>query len=379
MKGIFDFVSKKAKEWLATRRSSQLMNLVTELMTQSRQKLRVSDSPFRELGRNCIDKAEDAYQEALYEFKDGSAFVAFEYCRKSVKLLGLARSHMSSSAHDQVMELQFANDSDEAVIKELARAIASFKSVVEYTNCKISKEGQEQIVDCVRIFDSSLKRLADGDGDWARDTAITGLVQVYALGRTLEPGSATQVVDGGYLRKLGDSEVDRIVNLIDLIGDARQLQFESAEHAQVRVGPYLEAAQRTLGNCLKALQDGESIVNLAKAGTMETRMAIRLIESSWQPLCDEIELASESSPDSVEVFRLKIAKVQRVLRDNDPENSLKIVRRLHQVSTYFAKSVRLKKEGNLSQAERYARSAHLDIDYARQLLVDDAAFFSDVI
>ncbi|MGD9682639.1 MAG: hypothetical protein AB7W16_15735 [Candidatus Obscuribacterales bacterium] len=378
MSGIFDFISDRAKDWLSSRRSGQAMSVVTELMTQARQKLRSSDSPYRDLARSCIDRAEDCYQEALYEFKDGSALEALEYCRKSMKLLSLALSHMASGTVD-VNEPDFPEDSAEELILELARAIARFKATVEYTNCSISKGVQEKIIEAARIFDQSLEVLAKDDSERAREMALSGLVQVYALGREIEQGSATAIVDGAYLKRRGDSDVDRIVDLIDQIGTARQMQVDSAaDHAHTRVSPYLEAACKTLDNCLESFVSGESVVKLARAGMIEAKMARRLLESSTQPLLDEVELPEESEPDRVEAFRQRVGKVQRVLRDCDPE-SMKIVRRLQQVSTYYARAARLLADGELIEADRYARSAHLDIDYARQLLTDDTAFFSDAI
>ncbi|HMO22624.1 MAG TPA: hypothetical protein PKC98_16825, partial [Candidatus Melainabacteria bacterium] len=120
-------------------------------------------------------------------------------------------------------------------------------------------------------------------------------------------------------------------------------------------------------------------------------MANRLIESGFsgdgepQAVADESESESGSGSDVERriserqyEFSQRIAHLQQLIKDNDPEG-LRIVRRLHQVSSYYGRALRLQGDGNSSEAERYARSAHLDIDFARQLFTRGDAIFSDTI
>lgn len=107
-------------------------------------------------------------------------------------------------------------------------------------------------------------------------------------------------------------------------------------------------------------------------------MASRLIEyarypgSGPEPEDDLIEVDEE-----LQDFKRRVARVQRLLRDRDEVAG--VVRRLSVVSSYFARARNLLGSGDYGEAERYARSAHLDIDFARQLLLDEHATYSDLI
>ncbi|MBX9693375.1 MAG: hypothetical protein K2Z81_13390, partial [Cyanobacteria bacterium] len=118
---------------------------------------------------------------------------------------------------------------------------------------------------------------------------------------------------------------------------------------------------------------------LTKAGSMEVRMASNLIESSSYAQFDVEALDDDGAlADKIETFKRRVARVQRIFRANDPE-SKGVVRTLYQVSAYYAKSSRRLRSGELTEAERYARAAHLDVDYARQLAQDGNASYSQII
>ena len=110
-------------------------------------------------------------------------------------------------------------------------------------------------------------------------------------------------------------------------------------------------------------------------------MANRLIEYAKFPGSgpepeDDSEILEELEDPSLD-FKRRVARLQRLLRDKDEEAG--VVRRLGLVSTYVARARALLASGDYSEAERYARSAHLDIDFARQLLTDHHATYSDLI
>lgn len=356
------------------------MSVVVEAMTEARQKVRASDSPFKSLARRCIDKAEDAYQEAIYHLKDGEPQLCFQHCKQGLKFLTMAMLHLSEG-NERPQQLEFDDHCPEQSIIDLSQAIARFKTSVEYTNCEVPKDLKERLIDVVRVYFDSIEMLKDGETSAAERNAQAGLFSMYALGRELEEKLQSVVVEQAALERCRGSAASRIVELIDRFAETRKDLLEASLPAQGRIKLYIDAARRTIDRCIIAYTDRDSddLGQLSKAGNMELRMAKRLIEyskypgSGPEPEDGDLEDLEDVSQD----FKHKVARLQRLLRDRDEEAG--VVRRLSVVSSYYSRAQNLLANGDLIEAERYARSAHLDIDFARQLLLDKQATYSDLI
>lgn len=379
MNSLFDHFEEKFGTWLTGKKSTQLMNVVTELLNTVKQQARSSDSPFRGLAKQCIDKAEDYYQEAIYNLKDGAPEVSFDYCRKGMNFLKLATMHLAAGVSED-KEPTFEEGTPEFAILHLARAIASLKSAVEYSNCKVGKAERERLVEVVHMYFDALDALRKERNELAKRTAQAGLLWMHFLGKSLEARTKAAIVPTLLFEKFGSARIERIADLANRIAEAYKLLADTSPEAQSRIKLYLKASIATYTRCVNAfLEEDGDCAQIARAGCMEVRMAQRLIESStheaFEHDADEEEIQMNSRIDN---FKARIARVQRLLRENDPESE-KILRRLYQVSAYYAKAQRLLKSLDFSEAERYARSAHLDIDYSRQLLDDKSARYSDLI
>ncbi len=378
---MLDDISRLWSKWLTGKRSNQLMSVVVEAMTEARQKVRASDSPFKSLARKCIDKAEDAYQEAIYHLKDGEPQLCFQYCKQGLKFLSMAMLHLTDTSERQHY-LEFDDHSPEQSIIDLSQAIARFKTSVEYTNCEVSKELKERLIDNVRVYFESIELIKDGETSLAERNAQAGLLSMYALGRELEEKLQSIVVEQVALERCRGSAASRIVELIDRFAETRKDLSEASLTAQGRIKLYIDAARRTIDRCIIAYtdQDSEDLGRLTKAGNMELRMAKRLIEYSKYPGSgpepEDCELEEEME-DISQDFKRKVARLQRLLRDKEEEAG--VVRRLSVVSSHYSRAQNLLASGDYTEAERYARSAHLDIDFARQLLLDKQAKYSDLI
>lgn len=382
MSDLFSRIKKELVDRFFPSALTKLTEVVSQELGNARQKLITCDGSLRSVARICIDDAEDAYQEAIYNLKDGFNKEAFANCQKSLSLLKVANLHLNNSA-DLRSEPEFKEGSEEDVIKTLASAIAQFKTVIEYSNCDLHKEEHDSFMEAVRLLYKSIDSFADENDISASRTAWSGLARIYLLGGQVSERCGSRVLSGASLKEHGDTDVQRLVDLIDSYFEARKLHAEASESVQQRTNQYLIAARRTIDQAFFEYGEGMSVSKIVKAGKMEVRMARRLIESSVgfddepQAILDNVE-PDNSLSDRHYQFKKRVAYVQQLIRENDPEN-LKVVRRLHQVSSYYGRALRLKEEGSLSEAERYARSAHLDIDYARQLFASGVAFFSDTI
>ncbi len=361
---------------------SRLSDVVSNELGDARQKLITCDNSLRSVARICIDDAEDAYQEAIYNLKDGFTQEAFANCQKSLSLLKIANLHLSGS-QELRSEPEFKAGSEEDMIKRLAGAISQFKTVIEYTNCDLDKEEHDSFMESVRLLYKAIDQFADGYDASAAQLAWSGLLRIYLLGCQVQERSGSTVLTRAMFKEHGDTDTQRLVDLIDSYFEARKLNNEASESARDRTNQYLVAARRTIDQALLEFRDGGAIAKLVKAGKMEVRMARRLIESSVgfdeepQSILDK-EFAEELPSDRHFQFKKRVAYIQQLIRENDPDD-LKVVRRLHQVSSYYGRALRLKQDGSYAEAERYARSAHLDIDYARQLFDTGVALFSDTI
>ncbi len=378
---MLDDISRVVSKWLTGKRSNQIMSVVVEAMTEARQKVRASDSPFKSLARKCIDQAEDAYQEAIYHLKDGEPQLCFQYCKQGLKFLSMAMLHLTD-VKERSQELEFDEQDPEISIIDLSASIARFKTSVEYTNCEVPSDLKERLIEVVHLYFESVELIKNGETDSASRNSQGGLLFMYRLGRELEDKLQATIVDQAALGRCRGSAATRIVELIDRFSETRKLLLEASLTAQGRIKLYMDAARRTTDRCINAFIDGESddIGQLAKAGNMELRMANRLIEYAKYPGSGpepEDEELDEELEDEAMDFKQKVARLQRLLQDRDQEAA--VVRRLSVVSSYFSRAQNLLANGDYIEAERYARSAHLDIDFARQLLLDKQAIYSDLI
>ena len=376
MNNFFAELSKIAG-WWKDDHLSKLTDSVSKKLTEARQKLLVCDGSLKAIARTCIDDGEDAYQEAIFALKDGATAEALEYCKKSLGFLSLAMLHLSTddSLHKQP---DFKPGRAEDVILELGKSIAQFKTVVEYTNIELGKKEHDRYMEVVRLFYESADCFAVSQDERAKQKAFAGLLWMYLLSLQVEESSSTQALDDRYLNEYGSVEVQRVVDLINTTYETRKLFLEASEPARLRTNQYLNAANKTIEESIESFSDGLTVVKLAKAGKMEVRMARRLIESSLSiDEEEELDVKEEWHVKSTD-FKSRVAYLQQVLKDNDPD-SQKLVRRLQQVSSYYGHARKLASEGALTEAERYARSAHLDIDFARQLFSKGVAYFSDTI
>ena len=374
-----EFIKKSVSRWLQSKHSQKLISIVLEHMTEARQKLRSSDSPFRGLARENIDKAEDLYQEALYNLKDGATDRCLEHCKKGMSYLRVAMMHLAVQK-DTSPEPSFDESSAEYSIVLLVQAISRFKMGVEYTNLDVGKDVRAELVETVGQFSECLALLEREADEAARRVALSGVIRLYFLSK--ETGEKLE----SYTMKRQDiekgssgSSISRVLDLADDIVEVSARFNDSSPEAKPRVENYLGAARRTFGFCIQALADGDgNIVELARAGAMEVRMARDLIETSFGQLEPSKPTEDSELVEKIASFRRRVLSVQRVLRSNDPD-SPKVVRRLQQVNVYYAKAARRLKSGELYDAERFARSAHLDVDYARQLFTGGVANYSQII
>ncbi len=378
---MLDDINKLLSKWMAGQRSQKLMSAVLEAMAEARQKVRASDSPFRSLARRCIDKAEDAYQDAIYQLKDGEPMLSFKSCRQGLKYISMATLHLSE-LNGKSDEPFVDPDSPWQASLDLASAISRFKTSVEYNNCQVTEEMRERLVEVVHMFHDSAKYLKEGEDEDAVRLARCGTLWMYFLGKELEDKLKASIVDVEALERCVGTASRRLLDLIDQLSEARKALAEASMEAHGRIRLYLDAAHNTLEQCLDCYIEGDvdEIHQLAKAGSMEVRMARRLIDYSTHPGAgpepeDEGELDLDISGHE---FRWRVARLQRLLSEHD-KDSLPTVRRLQVVSAHYNRARQLLRQGNYTEAERFARSAHLDIDFARQLLMDKQARYSDLI
>ncbi len=356
------------------------MSTVVEAMTEARQKVRASDSPFKSLARRCIDRAEDAYQEAIFQLKDGEPKLCFQHCKQGLKYISMAMLHLSDLNGNATAFAIEEGSAEESVI-DLSTAIAAFKTSVEYTNCEVTQEMKERLKEAVNLFFLAVSFIENSEDTEAKRCAQGGLLYVYFLSKELEEKLQTNAVAAQALAHCHGSSVSRIVTLIDELRESNKMLQEASVESHGRIKLYLDAARRTADRCISSFldSDADDIGQLAKAGMMELRMARRLIDYAKYPstTSEPEEEPIEEDEQPTDDFRRRVARLQRLLRDKDEE--VAVVRRLGVVNTYYGRARALLASGQFTEAERYARSAHLDIDFARQLLLDKHATYSDLI
>lgn len=370
---IFEQIKSLAGDWLKRKDANEKLTRMLEMIAEASAAVETRKSSFVGLAEERLKMAEEARKKALKMFEEDSMEDCEKFCERGLLHLQIASAHMLSE--DQFkLEMTFEEGSTEETIERLSDGIARLKMGVEYSNCLVSDRVKEHLLEVVRQREEALSLYAEGGEEDAHRIAEGALLWLHYLGKQLELDNDKPIIQIEPIVKLSPKEMVLIKTLIENIVHCRTVLQVTHTRGYTRVERYLTAAMENLEKAINAYLDGDAdrVARMVTTGLMEARMADELLkntgpdEGAYEVLASE--LADDLTIKGKEFFR-RLVILSRLIKDNfdEPERALN---KLDSVNFNYKKCLSAMRDQDMSTAGRCAKLAHLDLDYAKQLVIE---------
>ncbi|HEY9754931.1 MAG TPA: hypothetical protein V6C97_07220 [Oculatellaceae cyanobacterium] len=283
---------------------------------------------------------------------------------------GLVHLHiarlLASGKDFEKIEIRVSSDTIEGALFELTEKLAKVKLLVEYGDLTIDPSIQESLLNVMKIFDSAVADLKKRHTADAKRALTAASVALHAVVCNVEASNQHENLAAlKVTREMVTESQWRACKLASKIAECRQTVNALQKGELPDVLEHLNAAEDKFANCLDNLVVGDesSIAMEARAGMLEIQSASRI--------ANDAEFGSERRQNSL--VRTVIAQfhqdVRRVVRLTESLNveTDGIARRLDASCNFFVKAHKCLHNDDLNEAERLARAAHLDLDFAWQI------------
>lgn len=363
---------EQISNWLERRNAKakieQLMSTISELSNISQGK----DEAVRTLLQKHLLKAEEEYQSALVEYKDD-----IEECKRRTEFglfrLDLAKQQISV-AQEKKFQPNFEENTPEHSALMLSGAIARTKLAVEYSNCVVSESIRTNLVGVVTMFNDAVDMLRTNQPEMSQRTSEGGLLMLYLLERQIELDNRQSIVDLKNIPKFTNKESKKIKEAVDCICNLRETLLESPRPVSSRITKHLDSAVDNFYAAVQAYVDDE--IEMIDKLTVTIRMQVDLSDRLFRSSTSKSENAEDAANEEhdmvaqrVNEFRTRIVKLQRLIQHRS-DNAETATKRLEAVLRFYAQAIEALHNCNLTDAERTANGAVLDLDFARQLLFE---------
>ncbi len=370
---IFEQIKSLAGDWLKRKDANEKLTRMLEMIAEASAAVETRKSSFVGLAEERLKMAEEARKKALKMFEEDSMEDCEKFCARGLLHLQIASAHMLSE--DQFkLEMTFEEGSTEETIERLSDGIARLKMGVEYSNCLVSDRVKEHLLEVVRQREEALSLYAEGGEEDAHRIAEGALLWLHYLGKQLELDNDKPIIQIEPIVKLSPKEMILIKTLIENIVHCRTVLQVTHTRGYTRVERYLTAAMENLEKSINAYLDGDAdrVARMVTTGMMEARMADELLkntgpdEGAYEVLASE--LADDLTIKGKEFFR-RLVILSRLIKDNfdEPERALN---KLDSVNFNYKKCLSAMRDQDISTASRCAKLAQLDLDYAKQLVIE---------
>ena len=370
---IFEQIKSLAGDWLKRKDANEKLTRMLEMIAEASAAVETRKSSFVGLAQERLKMAEEARTRALKLFEEDSMEDCEKFCARGLLHLQIASAHMLSEEQFK-LEMAFDEGSAEESIERLSNGIARLKMAVEYSNCLVSDHVKEHLLEVVRQREEALSLYAEGGEEDAHRIAEGALLWLHYLGQQLELDNDKPIIQIEPIVKLSPREMSLIKSLIESIVHCRTVLQVTHTRGYTRVERYLAAAMKNLEKSIDAYLDGDAdrVARMVTTGLMEARMADELLkntgpdEGAYEVLASE--LADDLTIKGKDFFR-RLVILSRLIKDNfdEPERALN---KLDSVNFNYKKCLAAMRDENMREAERSAKIAHLDLDYAKQIVVD---------
>jgi hypothetical protein len=338
-------------------------------MADTNKDLQTSENEYLDCANRYLSHADRIYQRALDAFKDDD----YERCKALVESavvhLQIATLVVQSSA-DAAFEAGFTDESAQYLINHLLESIAKTKLTVESANYQVSSEVHKCLLRVVEISNQSVAALIDFEEEDARLSADAGILLLYWVLLQIELENDQPIFDLQLPNHTGNKFDVPMKQFANDMADCRKLFFQRGKTLAPRAKNHLTEAEKYFDQCLENIVDGdfdETETNIA-AGTTELRLATELAARGAAKVLDDQETTDEEKPEErIKSFKSVAGRLINTARKTKIREPEIFEKRIDAAYHYYVRACQSLEEGTLVEAQRLAKAAYLDIDFARQI------------
>lgn len=363
---LIDSAHEYWKNWQVKQLTRRKLNRLVEQIALIGWEAQSSDGVRHAVLDQDLKRVERKYRKALEAYGEDD----IEECKKQADR-GLIYARIAS-LHRQMNDapterMAFPEDSVESLILLLSVSIARIKIAVESTNCRISDVAASRLARVVAQFNESLELLKENDAQGANRCVQSGLMSLYVVARQLQhDNNEITIVDLRTEIKKLPRELKQYKELIDRVFEVKRKFSSDEDECSVE----LVEIESEIERGLKAFAEEDLIVsrNLVEKALVRMQLVEKL-ESKGNAQSKDGEDGSNVVEELEQRhFRASIRELQRLV-DGRSSRAAQALEKLDESIKFHEAACRARREGQLKEAQRLARSAHLELDFARQLLL----------
>jgi len=392
---------KKLLEWLKQRTPEAKIDQLVSTIGQVNELIQGREDALSALVRKHIFMAEEDCNAALVNSKFDNKQNNSECIRRiefGLFRLELAKQQLNSEQQESCPP-NFDKNTIEYRALELSGAIIKTKMAIEFSNCVVSESSKLQLVGIVKMFNQAIELLKSNQQDKSRRLIEAGLLLLYIAKREIEIENHESIVDLSEIWKNSTRKSQPIRQAIEASYNLKSACSNYPGHATPKVLSRLEDAIEKLHRAIDAYSkaNDEVLDELISTSVLQVKLAAEAWQSS--PTQDNIspgngqnnEQLSEKLSDEIDnrisQFKTQILVLQRLVTNRATQahlanRRLDAAEKYHQAAANMYRQALAAKDNQQSnselnrqhlsetieKAETLARSAAIDLEFARNLL-----------
>ena len=345
------------------------LDRLVEAMADTNRDLQTAENEYLDCANQYMARADRIYERALAAFKDEE----YEQCKAliegSVVYLQMAVLIVQSSA-DETFDAGFADGSAECLINLLLESIAKTKLTVEAANHQVSSAVHRCILRVVALYNQALLSLRECEDDDARLSADAGIHLLNWVILQIEIENNETMFELHLPSHTGNKFDAQMKEFAKDLAECRKLFFQRGKTLAPRAKNHLIEAEKYFDLCLENIVTGDfddTETNIA-AGMTEVKLATELAARGAAKVSEDPEATSEESlEDRVKSFKSLAHKLISTARKSNVREPEVFEKKIDAAYHYFMRACDHLEGGFLAEAQRLAKAAYLDIDFAKQI------------
>lgn len=393
---------KKLLEWLKQRTPEAKIDQLVSTIGQVNELIQGREDALSALVRKHIFMAEEDCNAALVNSKFDNKQNNNECLRRiefGLFRLELAKQQLNSEQKESCLP-NFDKGTIEYRALELSGAIIKTKMAIEFNNCVVSESSKLQLVGIVKMFNQAIELLKSNQQDKSRRLIEAGLMLLYIAKREIEIENHESIVDLSEIWKNSTRESQPIRQAIEASYNLKTACSNGPSQATPKVLSRLDDATEKLHRAIDAYSkaNDDRVDELISTSVLQTKFAAEAFQSS--PAQDNIspgngqtneqlgERLSDEIDNRISQFKTQILVLQRLVtnratQDHLANRRLDAADKYHQAAANMYRKALAAKDNKQSdselnrqqlretieKAETLARSATIDLEFARNLLL----------
>lgn len=393
---------KKLLEWLKQRTPEAKIDQLVSTIGQVNELIQGREDALSALVRKHIFMAEEDCNAALVNSKFDNKQNNNECLRRiefGLFRLELAKQQLNSEQKESCLP-NFDKGTIEYRALELSGAIIKTKMAIEFNNCVVSESSKLQLVGIVKMFNQAIELLKSNQQDKSRRLIEAGLMLLYIAKREIEIENHESIVDLSEIWKNSTRESQPIRQAIEASYNLKTACSNCPSQATPKVLSRLDDATEKLHRAIDAYSkaNDDRVDELISTSVLQTKFAAEAFQSS--PAQDNIspgngqtneqlgERLSDEIDNRISQFKTQILVLQRLVtnratQDHLANRRLDAADKYHQAAANMYSKALAAKDNKQSdselnrqqlretieKAETLARSATIDLEFARNLLL----------